>query len=265
MNAPIAVSRGHVISMLAVAVVGQASSLLMTHDYSVGRAVPLWATYIAWLAWVPWAGWFALLARTGWRRWLAGSCALVAAMITSYASFEALLTFDPRPKSHHAAVEQPFALHDTLTLSRLSDIDGNAFDLADYGDRPILLSVWRTWCGPCNKELGDLAALDGRSTAAGAIAVVGLSDEPRDLQREFRDDKGVKFRLVAHDENDPKLQVKRFPTNVVVRSGKVVDVWTGTIPNLAERVVAAAEGRPLPAAAPAPPSDAQTTARQRPR
>ncbi|MXO87959.1 TlpA family protein disulfide reductase [Alteraurantiacibacter aestuarii] len=43
----------------------------------------------------------------------------------------------------------------------LSDPAGITMELADSGDRPILLNLWATWCAPCVVEMPLLDALAG--------------------------------------------------------------------------------------------------------
>jgi peroxiredoxin len=42
----------------------------------------------------------------------------------------------------------------------LKDIDGNKFTLSEnYGDGPIYISFWATWCKPCREELKIIQGL----------------------------------------------------------------------------------------------------------
>lgn len=60
---------------------------------------------------------------------------------------------------------------DGLPLQRL---DGGSTNLSDYRGKPVLLSVWATWCWSCREELPALARLS-RQWKRPPMAVVAIS------------------------------------------------------------------------------------------
>src|SRR5262249_19879294 len=49
----------------------------------------------------------------------------------------------------------------------LADLERLHAVLAEKHGRPVFVNFWATWCGPCVKELPDLAALAREEEAAG--------------------------------------------------------------------------------------------------
>lgn len=60
------------------------------------------------------------------------------------------------------------------------DIDGTLVSYQDFQGQAILVNFWATWCGPCEREMPSLAALE-RSRGSDAFKVIAISvDEPSD-------------------------------------------------------------------------------------
>ena len=66
---------------------------------------------------------------------------------------------------------------------RLPDLEGNAVDLASLAPgRPLLVTVWASWCGPCVDEMPELQRF-ARSQHADGVQVVGLAlDTPEGVR-----------------------------------------------------------------------------------
>ena len=60
------------------------------------------------------------------------------------------------------------------------DTDGNSLTLQDFQGQVILVNFWATWCGPCEREMPSLAALE-TSRGDDAFKVIAISvDSPED-------------------------------------------------------------------------------------
>ncbi|QIK42033.1 TlpA family protein disulfide reductase [Pontibrevibacter nitratireducens] len=60
---------------------------------------------------------------------------------------------DMRKLDVHAEPQQ-------LPGETFTDPDGNAYTLADYAGKIVLVNFWATWCAPCREEMPDLDALN---------------------------------------------------------------------------------------------------------
>ena len=65
-------------------------------------------------------------------------------------------------------------------------LDGRRATLSELRGRVVLVNLWATWCGPCVREMPDLARLADRYAGMG-LTVVALSDEPRETVAPFAD------------------------------------------------------------------------------
>jgi cytochrome c biogenesis protein CcmG/thiol:disulfide interchange protein DsbE len=83
-------------------------------------------------------------------------------------------------------------------------LDGDAFDLADYAGRPLIVNFWGPSCVPCRDEFPLL--IDKAAEHAGdGLAIIGvLTDDPPEPARRFVADYGATWPTVE----DPDKSLK---------------------------------------------------------
>src|ERR1035437_5748813 len=111
----------------------------------------------------------------------------------------------------------------------LKTIDGERVRLADFRGRPVLLSFWASWCGPCRRELPEVARLYDRFKDKGLV-VLGINDEGKGAARKFAGQNQLPFPIV--DDSDGKAhrlyRIRAIPSVFVIDAqGKVVHFFVG--------------------------------------
>ena len=131
-----------------------------------------------------------------------------------------------------------------------TQLDGSRqLDLESFRGRPVLMTFWASWCGPCREELPELQKLSGELADEGfALITINMDQSPaqgaRFLQR-YEIDIPV-YRM------DPRtlqaLGVNSLPTNLLLdREGRPVQIYRGyspEVPNEIRRLVLEMDGGP---------------------
>lgn len=90
---------------------------------------------------------------------------------------------------------------DALFAARMTDLDGKAVLLSKWQGTPLVVNFWARWCGPCKKEIPDLAAMQAAHknvTVAGiAIEDVSATERIKDFAKAYDINYAV---IVAGDE-----------------------------------------------------------------
>ncbi len=115
----------------------------------------------------------------------------------------------------------------------LTSLEGPEFNLAaDIGQRPIWITFWATWCGPCRAEAPDLEAVTRQlaGTDVGHLAVsLGESEA---VVRDYVESGGYTWRTLIdpHRDAGAAYAVRAFPTHVFIgRDGVVAAIRPGLL------------------------------------
>ncbi len=134
-------------------------------------------------------------------------------------------------------------------LSFLS-VDGTQrIDLESLRGRPVLLTFWASWCGPCRKELPELQKLAGELESEELALVTVNMDRTPAMGMKFLERYGIDVPVYLMSRADlDQLGVESLPTNVLIdREGRPVQIYEGyspAVPAEIRQLVVAMEGGP---------------------
>ena len=120
-----------------------------------------------------------------------------------------------------------------------SSLDGStAMTIADVRGRPVLLTFWASWCGPCRVELPELSKLYGELVGRGFILITVNVDQHPLMGKRFLDSLGLTLPVYRIDPRITKaLGVDALPTNILLDlEGRFVQAYKGYTPNVVEEV-----------------------------
>ena len=125
----------------------------------------------------------------------------------------------------------------------LKDLDGKSVNMSKYNnsDKPIIVSFWATWCGPCIKELTAISEVYASWQKETGVELVAVSiDDSRTKARVKPQVKGKSWKYtVVLDENQElkrALNVGNVPYTMVLYKGKVVYSHSSYTPGIENEI-----------------------------
>lgn len=129
-------------------------------------------------------------------------------------------------------------------------LDGvSQIDLELLRGKPVLLTFWASWCGPCRQELPELEKLVGELAEEGFVLVTVNMDQSPAMGVRFLQQHDIDVPAYRMDQRElTQLGVRSLPTNVLLdREGRPVQIFSGYSPDVPaeiRRLVLAMEGNP---------------------
>lgn len=132
------------------------------------------------------------------------------------------------------AQAQPSA--EALFAATLHDFDDKPFALAQLRGKPLIVNFWARWCGPCRKEIPELAAAHDKYAKKGLVVVGIALDDKVEATKDFAKAYEMRYTgLLAKEGGIALMQASGNPkavvpfTLVIDRKGVVVGSKLGAM------------------------------------
>lgn len=131
------------------------------------------------------------------------------------------------------------AQQNTLPSVVLKDLDGKVFNISDLAkeEKPIILSFWATWCGPCLKELAAIDDVYSDWKEETGVKLIAVSiDDAKSVKRvrPLVNGKGWDYKVLLDDNHELKraMNVVNVPFTIIVYKGEIVYKHTSYTPGV---------------------------------
>jgi thiol-disulfide isomerase/thioredoxin len=111
-----------------------------------------------------------------------------------------------------------------LPALALTDLSGQPVALSSYGGKPLFISYFASWCGPCLREMPELVTLQ-EALADKQLQVICISDESLPLLQRVQERVGPSLRILHSTIPMHDMGIYTYPTNYIyhARGQKVYD------------------------------------------
>jgi thiol-disulfide isomerase/thioredoxin len=141
---------------------------------------------------------------------------------------------DVTPPEEAVAAPAARKIPEVLPEVELHDREGRVRTLRDWGDRPLLINFWATWCAPCRREIPLLKRLRAERREQG-LEVVGIAVDVREAVLEYAREIGLDYPLLIGEQEGFEAAAA-FGMDLVLpfsvfadRAGRIVTVKVGEL------------------------------------
>ena len=139
----------------------------------------------------------------------------------------------------HGLMAEESPKHPVFPEVVFSSLDGNAaVTMSSFRGRPVLLTFWASWCGPCRVELPELSKLYGELVGTGFVLMTVNVDQNPAAGRGFLDSLGLSLPVYRLNPRDTKsIGIDALPANILLDAeGRFVKAYKGYTPEVVPEV-----------------------------
>lgn len=158
-------------------------------------------------------------------------------MIIALAGFYVGRMFWPPPVGDAPATAQlsTSPALETLPNFTLQDLNGDARNIAEWSERPLVINFWATWCAPCRREMPMLQTLQ-QERRNDPLTVIGIAIDRFDDVISYIPESGVTYPILIGQSDamelayllDPEFTAMPF-TVFTAPGGRVLTLFTGEL------------------------------------